>query len=146
MWMASEAPRTAVIPRFSGGTPSKRRSPAPMVTGTMWARISSMRPAARYWLTVAAPPAMATSRPPPGCDDQIDLGLVLIGCVEHPGVQPIDRPVAEWLFRGLARTGSVAVRRDRDVAEDLVGHGALRPRHLLPVVCSQSGLWMSRQS
>src|SRR5215471_1660061 len=39
------------------------------------------------------------------------------------------RPVAEWLSRGLARTGSVAVRRDRDVAEDLVGHGAFRPRH-----------------
>src|SRR4029453_18127884 len=47
---------------------------------------------------------------------------------EHPGVQLVHRPVTEWLFRGLARTGNVAVRRDRDVAEDLVGHGALRPR------------------
>src|SRR5262249_3986070 len=62
-------------------------------------------------------------------DDLIDLGLVLIGGVEHPGVQSVHRPVAEWLFRGLAQTGNVAVSRDRDVAEDLVGHGALRPRH-----------------
>src|SRR5262249_59412690 len=63
-------------------------------------------------------------------DDLIDLGLVLIGGVEHPGVQPVHRPVAEWLFRGLAQTGNVAVKIGRascrERGEIWVGAVALR--------------------
>jgi hypothetical protein len=48
--------------------------------------------------------------------------------VEHPGVQPVHWSVAERLVRCLARTGEVAVGRDRDVAVDLAGHGTPHPR------------------
>src|SRR4029453_15382251 len=202
MWVTSDAARTARISSCNGGTPSKRRSPTPRVTGAMWVRSSSIRPAARYWLTVAAPPAMATSRSPaavrawskggaeavgdepeggaalhrqrragvvgehehggvvgrvlappappaeipvvadrsehvaahherPSSHDPVDLGLVLIGGVEHPGVQPVHRSVAERLVGRLARTGEVAVGRDREVAEDRVTHGAQSSSQLL---------------
>ena len=43
----------------------------------------------------------------------VHLGLVLVGRVEHPGVQPVNRSVAERLLPGLAWTGEVAVNRDR---------------------------------
>jgi hypothetical protein len=58
--------------------------------------------------------------------DPVDLGLALVGAVEHPGVQPLDWSVAERLVGRLARTGDVAVGRDRDVAEDPVAWN-LRP-------------------
>jgi hypothetical protein len=40
-----------------------------------------------------------------GGHDPVDLGLVLVGGVEHPGVQPVHWSVAERLVRCLARTG-----------------------------------------
>jgi hypothetical protein len=35
MWVVSDAARTARTSRCNGGTPSKRRSPEPRVTGAM---------------------------------------------------------------------------------------------------------------
>ncbi|HZN83719.1 MAG TPA: hypothetical protein VFC01_29140, partial [Mycobacterium sp.] len=45
-------------------TPSKTRSPAPSVIGTTCRRSSSTAPRDSYWLSVAAPPAIATCRSP----------------------------------------------------------------------------------
>jgi hypothetical protein len=51
----------------------------------------------------------------------VDLGPVLVGTVEHPGVQLVARAViavvAERAFLGLVEPSRVSVGRDRDVAD-----------------------------
>src|SRR5438477_10277701 len=74
-------------------------------------------PAAAPWYKHVAPHHESAGR-----DDAVDLGPVFIARFEHPGVQLLDRPVAERLRQGLARAGSVTVGGDRDVADDLVVH------------------------
>jgi hypothetical protein len=59
----------------------------------------------------------------PGRRDLVELGPVLVGVLEHPGVQPVapavTAVVAEGAFLGLVRPGPVAVGRDGDVGDDL---------------------------
>src|SRR6266542_4097988 len=56
--------------------------------------------------------------------DPVQFGLVLVGRFEHPGVQSVDRAVAEGLLAALVGSGEVPVDRDRDVAYDVVAHGS----------------------
>ena len=62
--MTEVAARDLTCSSCSGGTPSNSRVPAPSVSGTMCSRNSSIRPAARYWLMVVAPPWTQTSPSP----------------------------------------------------------------------------------
>jgi dihydrofolate reductase len=88
MCVTREAPRVEMISRFRAGTSSKSRAPAPSVTGATWVRSSSMWSARRYWLIVAAPPAIATLRSPAAAGEKYVaiLGASTTKQVLHAGL------------------------------------------------------------
>ena len=73
-------------------------------------------------------------------DDSVDLGVVLVGVIEHPGVQPAVDAFAERQVLGLVRACGVAIQGHGDVCGDY-GHAGTdyrRPRKSSNPLCSVS--------
>jgi hypothetical protein len=104
--MTEPAARESTCSRFRGGYRRNSRVPGAERSGTMCSRSSSIRPAARDWLMVLAPPWIETSPSPAASRAWASYKVSLDGpCFREHNGRHLHAPVSDRPRRGHGPAG-----------------------------------------